>query len=830
MNWSIRKFFATAIACVLMAIFLSSCQFNIFGAEPANPSASIPLPPSPEPQPMAEVFFATTIPYPLLPGEKLVLSVVDEVTGLVLNPTNYIMQAGDSLHYYVAIPLVVNSVVKYRYMKQSGVPIFEDMSKDQPIRYRLYFVGGPGEVLDTVSSWNGEPYVGGVGRITGRVVSSTDGTAIPDILICAGGNQTLTDSNGEFVLEGLAPGTQNLVAYSLDGRFQPFQQGAMIVADKRTPVNIGMSPSQLVNVVFSVIVPTNTIPSVPIRLAGNLIQLGNSFGDLKGGVNSVAVNMPELTPMLDGRYTLSLILPAGADIQYKYTLGDGFWNAEHHFGGDFRVRQLIVPNSGGVIQDVVETWQSGPSAPILFEVSAPFETPETDVVSIQFNPYGWTEPLQMWPLGNNRWVYQLFSPLNMLGSFEYRYCRNDQCGIADDSATIGNSPGRFVSTSLMPQDFQDEIKSWHWFSNNLNETIQEDVIVQSRNPGFWTGVEFQKKFTPTWRPWISHAIQDISSMGSNWVVLSPSWTYKGINPSEFSPLPGQGSTGLEIIDSINYARALNLNTAMFPTANFPSAGEDWWKSAPRDLNWWNAWFTRYRSFSLYYADLAMANNVQALIIGGNWLEPALPGGILADGSSSNVPADAEARWSSLVAEIRQHYNGQLYWALDYPGGITNAPGIIYELDGIYLLWYASLSNEIQPTPSDMQSSAAGMLDNEIRPFQMTFQKPVVIAVAYPSIIGTSKACVPDELGGCKDWSVLDQPSPSTGYVELDLQAQYDVYQAILRAVNERNWINGFVSRGYYPPVSLQDPSSSINGKPTEALLNYWFPRFVGIVK
>src|SRR5659263_274802 len=85
----------------------------------------------------------------------------------------------------------------------------------------------------------------------------------------------------------------------------------------------------------------------------------------------------------------------------------------------------------------------------------PAYTPVTDIVSIQFNPYGWTEPIPMWPLGNNQWVYQLYSPLNMLGDFEYRYCRNDQCGIADDVQTSTGHLGRPVSTSLVPQDLQD---------------------------------------------------------------------------------------------------------------------------------------------------------------------------------------------------------------------------------------------------------------------------------------------------------------------------------------------------------------------------------------
>ena len=71
---------------------------------------------------------------------------------------------------------------------------------------------------------------------------------------------------------------------------------------------------------------------MPIRLAGNLYQLGDTFGDLQGGLSTVATRMPVLAPLPDGRYSITLALPAGADIRYKYTLGDGFWNAEHSYG------------------------------------------------------------------------------------------------------------------------------------------------------------------------------------------------------------------------------------------------------------------------------------------------------------------------------------------------------------------------------------------------------------------------------------------------------------------------------------------------------------------
>jgi len=824
-----KSFINLSIACSIIFLGLTGCQFNLPRGNTPTASHAFPKPPTPNPEPMAEIFFAVTVPAKIQPGETLVISILDEVTGLALNPSNHVMQMGDSTHYYIALPFAVNSIVKYRYLRKGDNTIIEDMYDDQLIRYRLYYVGGPGEVMDTVASWADSLFSSETGRITGKVENSEDGSGLPDILISAGGNQTLSDSNGEFSLEGLVAGTHNLVTYSLDGRYQPFQQGATIIAGKRTPVEIKMNPAPMVNVVFTVIVPDNTVPTAPLRLAGNIIQLGNSFGDLNAGFSSIAENMPVLSPMLDGRYTLSLMLPAGTDIRYKYTLGDGFWNAEHEANGDFVIRELIVPSSGGAVQDYVDTWQAGPSAPILFEVTAPANTSPTDIVSIQFNPYGWTEPIQMWPLGNNRWVYQLFSPFNLVNSFEYRYCRNVQCDDAYDSAKIGNSKGRSVSTSVAQQDLTDTIISWNWFSTN-NSGSPQQYNVQQKDNGFLVGVELESYYSPTWMPWMPLAFQDIQEMGANLVVVSPTWTFQKEFPLVFGPLPGKDALGFDVSKTINQARAVNLNVALFPEGQFPQPVEDWWVTSPKDSAWWDAWFARYRAFAIYYADLAMENKVQMLVIGGDWLEPALPGGVLADGSNSNLPLDAETRWSRIIAEIRQHYDGQIYWAIPFPEGLASAPGVINELDGIYIQWYAPITTLDQPSTADMQVEAEGLLDTQVWPLQKTFHKPLIISVAYPSITGTAKACIPNGENGCAAWNSLNQPNPGNTSMEINLKAQEEAYLAVLNAINIRDWITGFISRGYYPPAELQDGSASIHGKSTTNLLSYWYPRFLGNIK
>ena len=466
---------------VLLFIFTlssSGCQLSLIklpgfpggGEETSAPPT--PSGPTPTPMPMAQVTFIAVIPEPLGQGESLAIAILDEVTGLALNSVLYPMEPRDPQTYAVSLPLALNSIVKYRYVRRSNVQLQEDSGTDVAVRYRLYQVNGPGETRDIVASWIDRTYSGKTGSIQGEV-NAQGGGPLVNIMVTAGGVQTITDSQGRFDLEGLPPGTHNLVAYALDGTFRTFQQGATVLENLNTPVKLFLNSAPLVNVTFNISVPSNTLPGAPVRLGGNLFQLGNTFADLRGGISTVADRMPIMTALPDNRYTITLRLPSGADVRYKYTLGDGFWNAEHRANSEFVVRQLIVPETDTVINGAVETWQAGSSAPILFEADVPTNTPVSDIIYIQYNPYGWTEPVPMWPIGNNRWVYKLYSPLSILGDFGYRYCRAGQCGSADDVATMGDSArGRQVSTSLAPQDIKDTVSAWAWLENSQPLSIR----------------------------------------------------------------------------------------------------------------------------------------------------------------------------------------------------------------------------------------------------------------------------------------------------------------------------------------------------------------------
>ena len=153
-----------------------------------------------------------------------------------------------------------------------------------------------------------------------------------------------------------------------------------------------------------------------------------------------------------------------------------------------------------------------------------------------------------------------------------------------------------------------------------------------------------------------------------------------------------------------------------------------------------------------------------------------------------------------------------------------------DIDAVYLLWFAKLSDQPNPSKADLTAEAGRLLDNNVFTVQSQVNKPVILALSYPSSTYSATGCIPNGSGGCLYWTALNRPNADISTVNLDLQQQVDIYDAVFNAVNARTWVSGLVSRGYFLPVVLQDKSASIHGKPAADLLWYWFPRLLGNIK
>jgi hypothetical protein len=487
---------------------------------------------------------------------------------------------------------------------------------------------------------------------------------------------------------------------------------------------------------------------------------------------------------------------------------------------------MIVPEVNTLVEDVVDTWKSDDRAPITFDVFAPM-TPAGEGVSIQLNPgFSWTEPIPMWPMGNNHWKFMLTSPLNLVNEVGYRYCREDQCGRADDARTMGSDSPPLAKISSGPEAKaqNDTIDTWAWLVPEQPATVPS-ITVAPRGASFIAGIEFLPYYQPNWEPRWPKAIKAVSDLGANWLFLTPTWSFTRNLPPVLEPLPGQDPLWPTLVNMINQARNANLNVAVFPIPRFPTEAANWWQDSRRDFSWWVSWFDHYRTFILNHADLAARNGAQALILGGEWLQPALPGGILVDGTPSGVPGDAEARWRSLLGEVRARFSGMLIWALPFPEGVQSPPSFLDAVDGVYIMWSAPLAKTISASESEMESEAQKILDGTLMSFQQKLAKPLWLGISYPSADGGVTGCLPTPTGGCLSFDALARLREDIPGISLDLLEQTDAYIAMLSAVETRPWISGVVSRGFYPPLPLQDKSTSVYGKPAAGALWFWFPQW-----
>jgi hypothetical protein len=440
--------FQKNILITIFVLFCTSCSLNSFNPMVFQQNNT-----------RAEVQFNASVPIGTIDQGGLFLEILDEVTGLGLNPTRYQMQSVDQMNYLIRLPLTIGFSVKYRYVKGGNLPSIEYDSTLKQVRYRMAIVNKPMTINDQIAGWQSYPFQGQTGILQGFVFNEINSEPVSNAMIIIAGLRTFTGADGAYKIENIPVGEQNLTAYHINGLFLPFQQRALIAVNAVTPANFGMSPAKMVNITFKVSPPLENLAGAPIRIFGDLYSLGNTFNDLQGGTSSSVANGILLNYQDDGFYTASVSLPAGHPLEYKYSLGDGFWNAEYSSDNNWRIRKIIIPTKDSVINDVISTWKNSNDNAITFKITVPSNTPQNDSLSLQLNPFVWMEPIPMWALGNNQWMYVLYSPADFIKNAYYRFILNSQNGTKSDIVSADpSSPGMKIDYSTSETNYT--IQQW----------------------------------------------------------------------------------------------------------------------------------------------------------------------------------------------------------------------------------------------------------------------------------------------------------------------------------------------------------------------------------
>lgn len=803
-----NPFLMITAAVLLFSLVLSACD-SLKG----NPIEEIAFSETVENYAKAEVVFQVRLPIPINENEKLVLEILDDVTGVYFNPLHYEMSQQDELNYFINIPLTVGQKIKYRFLRIGDQSIYEYTTQNKPVRYRMMLVNGPILMQDCIAAWSDQPYTGVVGRIRGQLIDQATNQPIPNMAVYAAGMQTLSASDGTFILEGLPIWTHNVVISSLDGAYDTFQQGAVVAEEATTPIAITLNQRYTTEVEFVVRTPDGFSTDLPLRFASNLYSLGYPDTDLLAGSNTISTNMPVFAKTGQNEYTLTLTLPIGADLRYKFTFGDGFWNSELNSSGNFVTRELIVNAMNNTIRKKVEAFTAPGTAEVTFNLNAPPETPANEQISLQLGPFGWMQPLPMQKAAQNQWVYTLYSPIHLLGNVEYRFCRNDQCDAAS-SNPLQN--GVFAASSL-PQNITVNLESWQNLTSAASATtVETNGGALTPRTDFIAGFELESAFSASWKSPIGQGLQNISSTGANWVILSPTWSVTSTNPPLLEPVIGNDLLWPDLQTIMSAITAENMQPVLFPQLSEGSSTDQFWIDARKDTGWWQSMFDRYHRFIIQNADLANIMNAGALIVGDPAMDPAMGGGILSNLGTSNAPANADEQWSQLILDIRARYSGPIIGVVSIPNQQNALPGWLANVDAIYVLFSPSLSESGDTSIGGLLHAFDTSLDSLVQPIAAQYNKPVIVGINYPSTQSSINGCV-DLNGSCLAFSATDLASQT---IDLDLQAR--IYNAAIISCANRSWVKGFIARGYNPLVVLKDQSSSINGKPASDVLWFWY--------
>jgi hypothetical protein len=806
------------------ALVVASC--TLIG----GPSGPPPLEaPTPSPLPAAQMTL-WAVASPSTPADAaLQVQFFDEIAGFAAPASVVTMQGDGAGTWSVGVTPPSGSVLYYRYARTAPGRSVEADARGDAIVTRLALVDGATQIYDVIATWADAPESPSTGRVVGTLTDAATGAALPDILVAVGGRSAFTDGYGSFRIDDLPPGLHTLLTLSPSGAYLPVQQGAIVAAESETPARLALTAAQPIVVTFQATVPPDTPSDVPLRVAGNVLGLGNTFAGLAGGPSGSVGQMAQLV-MVDPTHYLGVVqLYSGTDLRYRYTLGDGTWNAERDASGGSRTRQVVLPRSDLTLDDVVATWHGPSGEAVDFHITSAPGLPPADQASLQLKPSVWYEAIPMWPAGPAEWSYSLFSPLESGTGLGYRYCRNQMCGIADDQETPGADPiGRSVTPSGDPQTVSDTVDEWLWWQADLGGAVVVAPEITSRT-GYEVGFEIAPVYTPTWLSSAATSLKTMAESGANAVLLTPSWVLH-----ENAPVPQilfdtqHAPLGDELIRQIEQAAGLGLQAGLHPSLISPEGSlDDWWEAAPRDGAWWTVWFERYRSFLLTYATLAERADASKLVIGGPEVAPALPGGVLADGSPSGAPVDAETRWRSLLEEVRSVYHGPLAFEIDFGRTLQPAPPFLDAVDEIHVYWHVPLGEGLELPASDMQAAAYSALDGSLLADPALVGKPIVLSVEYLSVDGGATACAAMADGTCRSPQAFDTGGDPEPDLALDLAEQSDALNAVILAAYARDEVQGFYARRYYPPVALHDKSASVHGKPAGQMLGYWYSRIAG---
>lgn len=289
------------------------------------------------------------------------------------------------------------------------------------------------------------------------------------------------------------------------------------------------------------------------------------------------------------------------------------------------------------------------------------------------------------------------------------------------------------------------------------------------------------------------AMEQLVSIGVEWVALVPSWYQDKPDTTKIYPLKDKSPSDESLIFAIRKLHDLGLKITLQPHLNLVK-GEGKWRgeigfTEPGD---WQAWFESYTAFILHYAELAAGENVEILCIGTEL---------------TNAAISQPAFWKELINKIRQVYKGQLTYAANWNEEFDSIE-FWNELDYAGLDPYFPLVTSSKPTVEQLKSAWEDWL-KKIEPWQKKINKPVIIT----------------EIGYKSSTDATDEPWQHAPIGGVDLELQVNCYEALLEIFWDKRWFYGayWWYWGVHPKMGGNaNRGFTPQNKPAQEVIKQWY--------
>lgn len=289
------------------------------------------------------------------------------------------------------------------------------------------------------------------------------------------------------------------------------------------------------------------------------------------------------------------------------------------------------------------------------------------------------------------------------------------------------------------------------------------------------------------------AMEQMRSLGVEWVGLVTTWYQEQYNSSEIHPLRDKTPSDNSLIFAIRKLHELKFKIMLKPHLDLIKSDGKWRGDirldSPQD---WQKWFDSYSAFIMHYVNIAAQENVELLCIGTELTQATFT---------------QPQYWRDLINKIRQTYNGALTYAANWHEEFSQIE-FWDALDYAGIDPYFPLVCTMNPQVEELKSA---WLDwaKMIEAWQQEINKPVIFT----------------EIGYKSSSDATDEPWQHVGVGKLDLELQVNCYQALLESFWDKPWFYGayWWYWGVHPKMGGKlNKGFTPQNKPAQEVIKEWY--------